>query len=156
MQNCGITLKLYFLLLLLPVRYKVHSNKSWTLHKVKSDPTSVNITNLQSLMQWTKSIMPIIYSNFWLCFYYRPTFGTLQDIPGKEYLDAVDKENANVVIVMHLYQPVSRHINCEYGWWWNLITSTANKLYTMHWLIQLTVGSGCQLQHLHTGSYPAT
>ncbi|CAB3987430.1 Hypothetical predicted protein [Paramuricea clavata] len=35
----------------------------------------------------------------------RPTFGTLQDIPGKEYLDAVDKENANVVIVMHLYQP---------------------------------------------------
>ena len=39
--------------------------------------------------------------------YFRPQFGTLQDIPGKGYLDAIDEENANVVIIMHLYHPVS-------------------------------------------------
>ncbi|XP_028398334.1 phosducin-like protein [Dendronephthya gigantea] len=35
----------------------------------------------------------------------RPQFGSLKDIPGKEFLDCIDKENPNIVIVMHLYQP---------------------------------------------------
>lgn len=35
----------------------------------------------------------------------RPTFGKLFDISGQDYLDAIDKENPDVVVIMHLFQP---------------------------------------------------
>ncbi|XP_046840387.1 phosducin-like protein [Xenia sp. Carnegie-2017] len=34
----------------------------------------------------------------------RPQFGILRDIKGKEFLDVIDKENADVVIVIHLHE----------------------------------------------------
>ena len=66
--------------------------------------------------------MKICFQFFVLIF--RPTFGKLLDISGEGYLDAIDKENPDVVVVMHLYQPVSEVYCIRSG----LVTS-CNQVY---------------------------
>ena len=58
----------------------------------------------------------VVYSFMWQApnslSLFRPKFGKLFETSGEEYLDAIDKESPDVVIVMHLYQPVSLVMYC--------------------------------------------